>query len=139
LFAGHRWEALEASGAKTQRLLWASTGVKDPAYKDTKYVEALIGRDTVNTIPPATMDAFRHHGMVMPDAVEGDLDSAHTILAELEQIGVSLNEVTDELLKDGVRKFAGAFDKLLDSIARRRDVLRESEPAPRQVSQAHRK
>jgi transaldolase/glucose-6-phosphate isomerase len=139
LFAGHRWEALEASGAKTQRLLWASTGVKDPAYKDTKYVEALIGRDTVNTIPPATMDAFRHHGMITADAIEQDLYSAYSILAELEQIGVSLNEVTDELLKDGVRKFAGAFDKLLDSIARRRDVLRESEPAPRQVSQAHRK
>ena len=74
-----------ASGAKTQRLLWASTGTKNPAYKDTMYVEALIGRDTVNTIPPATMDAFRDHGEVTPDAIEQDIAGARAVLAELEQ------------------------------------------------------
>ena len=70
LFSGPRWEALAAAGAKTQRLLWASTSTKNPAYKDTMYVEGLIGRDTVDTIPPATMDAFRDHGRATPDAIE---------------------------------------------------------------------
>ena len=76
LFSGPRWQRLAAAGAKTQRLLWASTSVKNPAYKDTMYVEALIGRDTVDTIPPATMDAFRDHGKATPDAIEQDLEGA---------------------------------------------------------------
>src|SRR6185312_11273063 len=87
LFSGPRWEALAAAGAKTQRLLWASTSTKNPAYKDTMYVEALIGRDTVDTIPPATMDAFRDHGEVTPDAIEQDLDGAHAMLDALERRG----------------------------------------------------
>ena len=73
LFAGPRWQPLAAAGAKTQRLLWASTSVKNPAFKDTMYVEALIGRDTVDTIPPATMDAFRDHGKATPDVIERDV------------------------------------------------------------------
>ncbi len=120
LFAASRWQLLAASGAKTQRLLWASTGVKDPAYKDTMYVEALIGRDTVDTVPPATMDAFRDRGQVAPDAIERDVVGARTVLAELENYGVSLKEVTEELIKEGVRQFADAFDKLFGTIARRR-------------------
>src|SRR6185437_16242990 len=142
-FAAPRWQLLAASGAKTQRLLWASTGVKDPAYKDTMYVEALIGRDTVVTIPPATMDAFRDRGQVAPDAIERDVLGARSVLAELENYGVSLKEVTEkELIKEGVRQFADASDKLFSTIARRRALLeggraeagvltqRQSQPTP---------
>src|SRR5665213_1201610 len=129
LFSGPRWRLLAASGAKTQRLLWASTSTKSPAYKDTMYVEALIGRDTVDTIPPATMDAFRDHGEVIPDVIEQDLVGAHAMLAELEGSGVSLKEVTDELVKEGVQQFADAFDKLFGTIAKRRRTLLEGERA----------
>ncbi len=119
LFAGPRWAALAAAGAQTQRLLWASTSTKNPSFKDTAYVEALIGRDTVDTIPPATMDAFRDHGLIKPDSVEEDLTGARAILAELAQQRISLDEVTDELTRDGVQQFADAFDKLFAAIARR--------------------
>src|SRR6185312_10522687 len=127
LFFGPRWQHLAKAGAKTQRLLWASTSTKNPAYKDTMYVEALIGRDTVDTIPPATMDAFRDHGAVTPDAIEQDVPGARAVLAELEKNGVSLKEVTDELVKDGVQQFADAFDKLFSTIAKRRRTLMEDE------------
>jgi transaldolase / glucose-6-phosphate isomerase len=129
LFSGPRWQRLAEAGAQTQRLLWASTSTKSPAYKDTMYVEALIGRDTVDTIPPATMDAFRDHGQVIPDAIEQHLAVARAILAELEQHGVSLKEVTDELVKEGVQQFAEAFDKLFGTIAKRRRTLLEDERA----------
>jgi len=134
LFSGPRWQPLAEAGAKTQRLLWASTSTKNPAYKDTMYVEALIGRDTVDTMPPATMDAFRDHGQVTPDAIEEDLESARAVLAELEEHGVSLKEVTDELVKDGVQQFADAFDKLFGTIAKRRRTLREGERASLDVA-----
>jgi transaldolase/glucose-6-phosphate isomerase len=111
---------LVASGAKTQRLLWASTGVKDPAYKDTMYVEALIGRDTVDTMPPATMEAFRDHGEATPDLIEQDVAGARAMLATLEQHGISLNDVTNELTRDGVQQFTNAFDKLFGALARHR-------------------
>ena len=127
LFSGPRWQHLTEAGAKTQRLLWASTSTKNPAYKDTMYVEALIGRDTIDTIPPATMDAFRDHGAVIPDVIEKDLSGARALLAELEENGVSLKEVTDELVKEGVQQFADAFDKLFGTIAKRRRTLREGE------------
>ena len=123
LFSGPRWQLLALSGAKTQRLLWASTSTKNPAYKDTMYVEALIGRDTVDTMPPATMDAFRDHGVANCDVIERDVEGARAILAELEQHGVSLKEVTEELVKEGVQQFADAFDKLFGAIARRRTLL----------------
>ncbi|MGO9459522.1 MAG: bifunctional transaldolase/phosoglucose isomerase [Rhodomicrobium sp.] len=129
LFSGPRWRQLASAGAKTQRLLWASTSAKNPAYKDTMYVEALIGRDTVDTIPPATMDAFRDHGEARPDIIEQDVAGARAILANLEQHGVSLKEVTGELVIDGVQQFADAFDKLLGAIARRRRTLLEGECA----------
>jgi transaldolase / glucose-6-phosphate isomerase len=127
LFSGPRWQHLAEGGARTQRLLWASTSTKNPAYKDTMYVEALIGRDTVDTIPPATMDAFRDHGAVDTDAIEQDVSGARTLLAELEKQGVSLKEITDELVKDGMRQFADAFDKLFGTIAKRRRMLIEGE------------
>jgi len=118
LFSGSRWQALASSGAQTQRLLWASTSSKNPAYRDTVYVETLIGRDTVNTIPPATMDAFRDHGEVKADAIERDVDGARATLAALEQGGVSLRDVTSELVVDGVKQFSDAFDKLLAAVVR---------------------
>jgi transaldolase / glucose-6-phosphate isomerase len=123
LFSGPRWQRLAASGAKTQRLLWASTSTKNPAYKDTMYVEALIGRDTVDTIPPATMDAFRDHGEASPDAIQRDVAGAHATLAELERHGIALEEITEELVNEGVQQFADAFDKLFGAIARRRRTL----------------
>jgi transaldolase/glucose-6-phosphate isomerase len=112
-----------APAAHTQRLLWASTSTKNPAYPDTLYVETLIGRDTVNTLPPATMDAFRDHGRVVKDAVEQDLDEAKRTLADLAQAGVSLDEVAGELVADGVKSFSKAFDDLLAVVARRRGEL----------------
>jgi transaldolase/glucose-6-phosphate isomerase len=133
LFSSPRWLLLASSGAKSQRLLWASTSTKNPAYKDTMYVEALIGRDTVDTIPPATMDAFRDHGKAIPDAIEQDIAGARAMLAELEQHGISLKDVTEELVKDGVQQFADAFDKLLGAIARQRRTLFEGERARQEI------
>ena len=133
LFAGPRWEQLAASGAKTQRLLWASTSTKNPAFKDTMYVEALIGRDTVDTIPPVTMDAFRDHGEVRPDEVKRDVEGARATLAAVEKAGISLNQVTQELVADGVQQFADAFDKLLGAVARRRRGLLEGERASQEI------
>ena len=127
LFVGPRWDSLAKSGAKTQRLLWASTSVKNPAYKDTMYAEALIGRDTVDTLPPATMDAFRDHGEAVPDVIEEGLEAARTLLAELGRLGISLKEVTDQLVREGVQQFADAFDKLLGAVARRRRTVMDGE------------
>ncbi len=115
IFAGERWERLAAAGARTQRLLWASTGTKNPQYSDVLYVEELIGPDTVNTIPPATWEAFRDHGRVRP-TLESDLDAAHDTLETLARVGISLTEVTDTLLVEAVRLFAEPFDKLLNSL-----------------------
>ena len=124
LFSGPRWDALAEAGAQTQRLLWASTSVKDPKFKDTLYVEAMIGKDTVDTIPPATMDAFRDHGVVTADAIEADLDGAKATLKSLKDLGVSLEDITEALVVDGVQQFADAFDKLFSSIAgHRREIL----------------
>jgi transaldolase/glucose-6-phosphate isomerase len=127
LFSGSRWQNLAAAGAKTQRLLWASTSTKSPAYKDTMYVETLIGRDTVDTIPPATMDAFRDHGEAIPDVIEQDIAGARAVLAELERRGISLTGVTEELVTEGVQQFADSFDKLFCAIARQRRALLEGD------------
>ncbi|MGV8996170.1 MAG: bifunctional transaldolase/phosoglucose isomerase [Parvibaculaceae bacterium] len=125
LFSGARWEQLATSGAKTQRLLWASTSTKSPAFKDTMYIEALVGQDTVDTIPPATMDAFRDHGEVNADAVEQDIAGAIAILAEVESLGISIKEITDKLVIEGVQQFSDSFDKLFESVARgRRSLMR---------------
>jgi transaldolase/glucose-6-phosphate isomerase len=127
LFSSTRWNLLTASGAMTQRLLWASTSTKNPAYKDTMYVEALIGRDTVDTIPPTTMNAFHDHGEAKPNVIEQDAEGARALLAELERSGLSLNEVTAELVTEGVQLFADSFDTLLGVIARRRRILIEGD------------
>ena len=119
LIAHPRWLALAAAGASPQRLLWASTGAKDPAYSDVLYVEGLIGRDTVNTMPPATMDAFRAHGKVAPTLTE-EVDAAREILAEAGRLGIDLDKITADLVTEGVAKFAEAFDALLGAVADKR-------------------
>lgn len=113
-----RWQALAAKGAQPQRLLWASTGTKDKAYPDTLYVDTLIGPDTVNTMPPATMDAFRDHGTVA-QTLTADVDDARHVLAEAERLGLDLQGVTDTLVEEGVASFAKAFDDLLGAIAKK--------------------
>jgi transaldolase/glucose-6-phosphate isomerase len=115
LFHGPRWDALAAKGAQTQRLLWASTSTKDPAYSDVMYVEELIGADTVDTIPPATFDAFRDHGKARA-SLEDDVVAAHDTMETLAKGGISMAEVTAELVKQGVKLFAEAFDKLLNAV-----------------------
>jgi transaldolase / glucose-6-phosphate isomerase len=114
LFSGPRWNALAAKGAQTQRLLWASTSTKNPKYRDVLYVEELIGPDTVDTIPPATFDAFRDHGKLRQSLTE-DVPSAAKTMENLEKAGISMKEVTHALLEDGVKLFADAFKKLLDA------------------------
>lgn len=116
IVAGGRWGALAAKGAQPQRLLWASTGTKNPEYGDVIYAEELVGRDTVNTLPPATLDAFRDHGRVRESLVE-DVEAAAQLLAQLERHGVSVAAVTDRLLDEGVKLFADSFDKLLAAVA----------------------
>jgi transaldolase len=113
--ASDRWQALAAKGARPQRLLWASTGTKDPAYPDTLYVDALIGSDTVNTMPPKTMDAFRDHGTVAP-TLTADVEEAKAVLNEAERLGIDLDTITADLERQGVASFAKAFDDLLGSI-----------------------
>ena len=121
-FAGDRWHRLSAKGARPQRLLWASTGTKNKAYSDVLYVEELIGPDTVNTVPPATLEAFRDHGKLR-DSLEEDIAGAERVLAELAGSGISLDAVTAKLVEEGVKLFADAFDKLLGAVAGKRSKL----------------
>lgn len=116
VLAGPRWQALAAQGACPQRLLWASTGVKNPQYRDVRYIEDLIGPDTVNTVPPATLDAFRDHGQVRSSLDEG-MDEATAVIETLDGLGISLDDVTDRLLDAGVTLFVQAHDRLLRSLA----------------------
>ncbi len=115
IFSGMRWEALAARGAQTQRALWASTSTKNPQLRDVLYIEELIGKDTVNTIPPATYDAFRDHGEPRA-SLEENLDGARQVMFDLAASGISMQEVTGDLVTAGVKQFADAFDKLLAAI-----------------------
>jgi transaldolase/glucose-6-phosphate isomerase len=115
IMQGEGWQALAARGARPQRLLWASTSTKNPNYPDVLYVDELIGEDTVNTIPPATLDAFRDHGKIRKSLGE-DVEAAAETMEALERAGVSMKEITDKLLEDGVRLFSEAFDKLLAAV-----------------------
>jgi transaldolase len=124
-FAGPRWEALAAKGARLQRPLWASTSTKNPAYRDVMYVEDLIGPDTVNTMPPATIEAFRDHGVVAA-TVQARLDAERARLAELESLGISLANVTDKLLADGLASFQKSFDTLIARLGEKTRVLAEA-------------
>ena len=115
LFSGARWEALARKGAHPQRVLWASTGTKNPKYSDVLYIEELIGRDTVNTVPPATLDDFRDHGKVRQSLIE-DLPGAEATMRQLEASGIPMKDVTDTLVREGVQKFAESFDELFKAI-----------------------
>lgn len=121
---GARWKALAAKGAVPQRLLWASTGTKDARYPDTLYVDALIGPDTVNTVPPATLASFMDHGTPAPTLADG-IDEAHAALAELAELGVDLSRVCHGLLADGVRSFTASMATLLGAVTARRAALLE--------------
>jgi transaldolase/glucose-6-phosphate isomerase len=129
IFSGPGWAPLAKKGAQTQRVLWASTSTKDPSYSDVLYVDELIGPDTVNTIPPQTFDAFRDHGR--PKAsLEADLDAAHDVMDTLEAVGISMRQVTDDLVTQAVKLFAEPFDKLLSSVDARCKFVSPSEVDP---------
>jgi transaldolase/glucose-6-phosphate isomerase len=117
ILRSNRWQELGRHGAQTQRLLWASTGTKNPKYSDVLYVEELIGPDTVNTMPPATLEAFRDHGRARCSLTE-NVEEALNIMSLVEQVGIPFKELTDKLLDDGVKQFADAFAKLLQATVR---------------------
>ena len=114
-----RWKALSAKGGQTQRLLWASTSTKNPKYRDVLYIEELIGPDTVNTIPPATMDAFRDHG-VLRRTIDADLSAADKTMSDLEKAGISMKQVTGKLLDDAIKLFDEAFDKVHEVVEQKK-------------------
>lgn len=119
MIASPRWKSLAAQGAQTQRLLWASTSTKNPKYRDVLYIEELIGPDTVNTIPPATMDAFRDHGAVRR-TLDADLAAADATMTNLEKAGISMQKVTDQLLDEAIKLFADAFSKLIAAVEQKK-------------------
>ena len=119
LYATPRWKTLAREGAGTQRLLWASTSTKNPDYRDVLYVEELIGRDTINTLPDETLNAFRDHGR-LSDTLEADIGKAESIMAGVEKAGISMNRVADQLVEEGVKKFVDPFVKLIDAIEQKR-------------------
>ena len=122
IFHGSAFEALRSRGARVQRVLFGSTSTKDPAYSDVKYVEELIGAETVNTVPPETLEAFIDHGAARITLTE-DIEGARRTLQELEDIGISMNAVTAKLQVDGVQKFAEAYDKLMAALETRREEI----------------
>lgn len=123
MFSGERWERLAAKGAKVQRPLWASTSTKNPDYPDTLYVDTLIGPDTVNTVPPETLDAFLDHGTVAL-TVEDNLDETRAQIEKLDTLGINLNDETEALQQEGVDKFIAPFDSLMEAITTKRDNIR---------------
>ena len=133
LFAGPRWEKLAANGARPQRLLWASTGTKNRQYSDVLYVEELIGPNTVNTMPPATLEAFRDHGKAR-DSLEDDIEGARRVLDELETAGISLDQITADLVSDGVKLFADAADKLYGAVAHKRAIVLERSISSQEIA-----
>ena len=128
-FSGARWEALGSRGARVQRPLWASTSAKNPAYRDVVYVEDLIGPDTVNTMPPATITAFADHG-VTKRTVDTNIDAERALVAKLEQFGVPLTGITDTLLREGLASFEKSFDTLIAGLESKRRTLGAAVTAP---------
>jgi transaldolase len=116
IFASDRWREIETAGAKPQRPLWASTGVKDPSYKDTMYVEELVTRGVVNTMPQATIEAFADHGEIHGDTVRGSYDEARKLIAQLESLGISYDEVVQVLEDEGVSKFDASWTELQETV-----------------------
>jgi transaldolase len=123
IFDGDEFSALRKKGAHLQRPLWASTSTKNPSYRDVLYVEELIGPDTVNTIPPATMKAFRDHGRVRGDTVQENLPEADAQLQALAKLGIDLKAITDKLQVDGVVAFASAYDRVLGALEKKRNKM----------------
>jgi transaldolase len=122
LFSGERWERLAERGATKQRCLWASTSTKNPAYRDVMYVEELIGRQTVDTMPLETIEAFQDHGVVA-DTLEANLDEARQVFADLERVGVDYDDVVEVLEQEGVQKFSDSFEELLEGVKAKRGEL----------------
>jgi transaldolase len=121
-FQGRRWQALAARGANRQRPLWASTSTKNPTYRDVLYVEELIGPQTVNTMPPQTLAAFKDHGVAQP-TLESGLDEAEAVFDRLAQLGIDMQAVTDQLQAEGVKAFADSYDALIEAIDRKSPAL----------------
>jgi transaldolase len=119
IFTGSRFRKLAEKGARAQRVLWASTSTKNPAYRDVLYVEELIGPDTVNTMPPVTLAAFRDHGKIRGATVLEDVEEAKQTLETLTQVGIDLRQVTEEIQRDGVKAFADSYNQLLAAIAKK--------------------
>jgi len=122
VFNSERFKKLEAKGAKRQRLLWASTSTKDPSFSDVKYVEALIGDETINTIPIETLEAFNDHGKT-ESHLEDNLDRASHVLAQLKEKGIDINTITQKLEDEGIEKFNKAYDKLLEAIKKQKQMV----------------
>jgi transaldolase len=129
LFEGSGFAGPRAKGAHVQRPLWASTGTKNPAFSDLMYVEGLVAKDTVNTVPPQTLDALLDHGKVRADAILADLNDAHATLDALVEASISLPGVTDQLVVEGVKSFADSFEQMLAAIAKKHQALSAAAPA----------
>ena len=123
IFSGERWEKLSSSGAKVQRPLWASTSTKNPLYDDVKYVEPLIGPDTVNTLPDETIDAFADHGKIEANTIERDVDESYKIIEDLKNFGIDIDFVTTQLLNEAIQKFIEPYDNLMKNISQKREAL----------------
>ncbi len=123
IFSGERWEKLLSYGAKVQRPLWASTSTKDPLYKDVKYVEPLIGYDTVNTLPDETIDAFADHGKIESNTIEKDVDESYKVIEDLRKLGIDINFVTTQLLNEAIQKFVEPYDNLMKNIFQKREEI----------------
>ncbi|NIR49127.1 transaldolase [candidate division KSB1 bacterium] len=127
IFRGDRWQKLVENGARVQRPLWASTSTKNPDYSDVKYIEPLIGPNTVNTMPEETIAAFADHGVVDENSVEKNLDEAKQVFADLEAVGIDIDAVTEQLVKEGVQKFIDPFDALMKTLKDKREEILEKE------------
>jgi transaldolase / glucose-6-phosphate isomerase len=123
IFSGERWQKLADKGAAVQRPLWASTSTKDPLYDDVKYVEPLIGKDTVNTMPEVTISAFADHGQIVEDSIEKGVDEAKKVFDDLKEIGIDIDFVTDQLVNEGIQKFIDPFDNLMNTLAKKRKEI----------------
>jgi transaldolase len=123
IFSGKDWQALVEKGARVQRPLWASTSTKNPEYSDVKYVEPLIGPDTVNTMPEETITAFADHGIAKENTIEDNLDKAHQVLNDLEKVGIDIDNVTWQIVNEGIQKFIDPFAALMENLAQKRQQV----------------
>ena len=125
VIASDRWQALAAARAHVQRPLWASTGVKDPAYEDTMYVDELVAPDTVNTMPEATLDAVAEHGKIRGNAIAGTYDDSRKVLADLDALGIGYDDVIEVLEAEGVQKFEDSYEQLSESVRKQLDAAKK--------------